>query len=877
MKHRIYLPLLAALFFACQSDPIADKPEPAEKEISVNESVEQGVIRIKLKASAGRNMPAGASGIDRMARSLGVVKMERTFPHAGKFEKMQQKAGLHLWYDLYFDRSLPVTRALADFKNSPDIDVAEPIQQIIRIGGNPIAVAGPNSSPAAEANTPFNDPHLSLQWHYYNDGSISRSSAGCDINVFPAWKITGGHPDVIVAIVDGGIDTGHEDLKENIWVNQSEENGNPNEDDDENGYRGDINGWNFVDNTPLIIPHAHGTHVAGTVAAVNNNGKGVAGVAGGTGQQDGVKVVSCQIFKQDPADPSKDLTAGSRLPAAIAYGVFAGAVISQNSWGHPWDGQGTPPVLNQAIKEAIDFFIDNAGKDEDGNQLPDSPMKGGIVIFSAGNDERGYRAYPAAYERVVAVSAMATDFRKAYYANWGTWVDVTAPGGDAKYGTKNQVYSTTPGNKYGYMQGTSMACPHVSGIAALMVAKFGAGKPGLTAEMLRTKLQNSVHDINPHVGLLYAGQMGYGYIDAALALAEDRGMAPEPVTDISALWSAVSLNLQWSVTRDEDNGTAFQYELFLETSPITTENIGSLTPQKTVEVGNLLSGQPLQTTVNGLTPETHYYLAVVGVDLFGNRSEPCFLNGNTTNNGAPVVEMEPVVDPILLKAHETRKFRFRVQDPEEDSWSVEMENPRAELAVAKEGKHVFYLQIEAPEASPGQYTATLNIVDEPGAVTRILLAYEIEANHPPRIIKPLDSLYFTSIGASQTVDLSDYFTDEDGESLTYTFTPSQQGQAVTSVDNNILTVKALRAGKITVTVTAADFAGEEAAGSFVLMARDGRQEVDLYPNPVRERLYIRMGLDVSGEVHVKLYSGGGALVLEQKAAISPFEPAVLDV
>ena len=148
----------------------------------------------------------------------------------------------------------------------------------------------------ANSSLPMNDPLLQDQWHYQNDGTLAYSKKGADINLFKALEITHGSPNVIVAIVDGGIDINHEDLAANIWINTAEKNGTSGKDDDGNGYKDDVYGWNFVDNSATIVPHSHGTHVAGTVAAVNNNGKGVCGVAGGSGHGDGVRLMSCQIF-----------------------------------------------------------------------------------------------------------------------------------------------------------------------------------------------------------------------------------------------------------------------------------------------------------------------------------------------------------------------------------------------------------------------------------------------------------------------------------------------------------------------------------------------------------------------------------------------------
>lgn len=215
--------------------------------------------------------------------------------------------------------------------------------------------------------------------------------------------------------------------------------------------------------------------------------------------------MSCQIFAGKLSGSSG---------AAIKYGADNGAVISQNSWGYTYPGVSRIPASDKA---AIDYFIKYAGCDELGNQLPNSPMKGGIVIFAAGNDDKDYLAYPGAYSAVVSVSAMAPNFKKAWYTNRGAWVSIMAPGGDQYFGQRGQVLSTLPGNKYGYMQGTSMACPHVSGIAALALSRYG-GKGFTNTELTRritTALRaEKIDEINPD----YKGRLGAGYIDANRAV-----------------------------------------------------------------------------------------------------------------------------------------------------------------------------------------------------------------------------------------------------------------------------------------------------------------------------------------------------------------------
>ena len=385
------------------------------------------------------------------------------------------------------------------------------------------------ASMQATAST-FDDPLLAKQWHYYNDGSVNaRAKKGADCNVKPVWeKYTTGKKNVIVAVVDGGIDITHEDLKDNLYVNEKEKNGQPNVDDDGNGFVDDIYGYNFVTAKDVVggtiepDDGGHGTHVAGTVAARNNNGKGVAGIAGGDGSPDsGVRLLSCQIFRNK--DEQGDAA------AAIKYAADNGAVICQNSWGYSSTAGVTS--MPQLLKEAVDYFIKMAGCDANGNQRPDSPMKGGVVMFAAGNENKEFSCLPACYAPTVSVAAWHWDFSKASYSNYAKWVTITAPGGDQdRFGTEAGVLSTVPKKKvasgYAYFQGTSMACPHVSGIAALIASYFG--RQGFTNEELKSRLITAYRPYNiDEQNPTYKGKLGKGYIDAEAAFETDTKIRPE--------------------------------------------------------------------------------------------------------------------------------------------------------------------------------------------------------------------------------------------------------------------------------------------------------------------------------------------------------------
>lgn len=546
MKKAILFFLAVLLIASCHQEEISSVPDDSGNGSSISdlsdEDVLQGCIYVKLKEeptgevrvrNVGSAVTTGVKVLDRAASSLKITRMERTFPYAGKFEERTRKEGLHLWYNVWFSKETSATRAATEVGMLEGIEKAVPVSKIVS---------------RAKPETVWDDPYLlSKQWYLNNPGTESWQKAGADIRIFDAWKEYKGDPAVIVSIVDGGINLEHPDLQANLWVNLGEIPGNG-IDDDGNGYTDDVNGYNFVDDNADIVPHRHGTHVAGLIGATNNNGIGICGVAGGDGTpHSGVKLMSCQIMKS-LTTTGGEVASDPHIAAAIKYGADNGAVISQNSWGYAVGAKSTVNV-DPVHKEAIDYFIKYAGCDNNGNQLEGSPMKGGIVLFASGNANTSNpaTAAPADYEKVVAVAAIEADYKKASYSNYGTYMDISAPGGAHPDIDVKKIWSTTTtmAGNYEYLSGTSMACPLVSGVAALVIQKYGVGKKGFTPEKLKEILYESAYDLdqyNPD----YAGQLGAGCVDATAALQiEVSSLAPftlksKQVTDNTLTFSVSS-------------------------------------------------------------------------------------------------------------------------------------------------------------------------------------------------------------------------------------------------------------------------------------------------------------------------------------------------
>lgn len=510
-RHIIHILMLAGILLSCerQYDPAAIPQE----EITIKDAAVKGELLVKFSPDVAEILESalptksGVAQVDDILELAGTYEFQRVFPVDARNEHKTREAGLHLWYIVRFDADQDIEtvgRKLAALGQVQGVEYNHTIKKAYNDEAKMIPASSLTKAGAK-------DPYFAYQWNISNDGTLWNRgfAAGADVNVVPAWEKTTGDPSVIVAVLDEGIFYAHPDLADNMWRNEGEIFGSP-ADNDGNGYAGDYHGYNFVTESGVISYNhshdvGHGTHVAGVISARNGNAEGIKSIAGGSENNRGVSIMSCQIFSGNSV---ASVLAEVR---AIKYAADNGAVILQCSWGYvsgaankfDWPAQYSDDdqwMTDCPIeKDALFYFINTAGS-------PNGPIEGGIAVFASGNESAAAAGYPGAYGEFVSVIGTAPDFTPAVYTNYGPGCNICAPGGDqdyfydhesasGEYGTIGCILSTVPytisESGYGYMEGTSMATPHVSSVLALGISYAKQKHLHLKASQYRELLEKS--------------------------------------------------------------------------------------------------------------------------------------------------------------------------------------------------------------------------------------------------------------------------------------------------------------------------------------------------------------------------------------------------
>lgn len=537
-KTYIYMMLLGAMLWmgSCtKEEPVMPNEEPKEEmqkpyvegELIVKFSAEAAAIVEQQEATrAGVVTRSGVGSVDEVLDLIGSYELERVFPRVATAEEQTREAELDRWYVVRFSDEYTTEEVAARLEKLGEVqrvNLNHTIKRAYTGKATPLSHEKLDRMMQQSRATTMNDPLAPMQWNLINDGTmftsgeIVKSVKDADVQVEKAWSRTMGNETVIVAVLDEGVDFTHPDLAANMWVNRDEIAGSK-VDNDNNGYAGDVHGYNFIKDVGTITTNdlydsGHGSHVAGVISAVNNNGEGVSSIAGGNGSQGGVRIMSCQVFSGNLSGTSLQVV------RAIKYAADNGAVVLQCSWGfisgsaniYDWGSQG--PRTQEEFeayapleKAALDYFVRYAGS-------PNGPIDGGIAVFAAGNESADMAGYPGASDDYVSVAGTAADFTGAVYTNYGFGTSISAPGGDQdyyydyvdenhNYGEVGCILSTLPMSKsetgYGYMEGTSMACPHVSGVLALGISYAADQRRHFKAEELQKLLIESATPIDSY-------------------------------------------------------------------------------------------------------------------------------------------------------------------------------------------------------------------------------------------------------------------------------------------------------------------------------------------------------------------------------------------
>jgi subtilisin family serine protease len=420
-----------------------------------------------------------------------------------------------------------------------------------------------------------NDPDFELQWYLHNIGQTG-GTEDADIDAPEVWDIEMGSSDIVIAIIDSGIDYNHPDLADNIWINEDEIPDNS-IDDDNNGYIDDIRGWNFYDNNsdPKDL-FGHGTHCAGIAAAVGNNGIGIAGVTW-----------NCKIMPLRETD-EVGLDSWPAVIKAFEYAVDNGADIISLSIGGYAD-------IQNIIEDAINYAYD----------------RGVFLCAAAGNDNRDIRLYPAAFENVVAVGGTFHNDERSSFSTYGEWVDIAAPGTyiystmPTYHVTMNDLFGYT--ETYSYGSGTSYSAPQVAGVAALLLSIDPILTPDELKELICSNADSYIDD---------GRYIGTGRLNAQKAVAAliQSQLPPNTPTINGETNGAIETSYDYTIQTIDPEGHDVRY--FIDWGDSTTTSTGLNESGKQIIVQHMWAD------------EGTYSIKVKAFDKYGSESDWATLEVN---------------------------------------------------------------------------------------------------------------------------------------------------------------------------------------------------------------------------------------------------------
>jgi len=458
-------------------------------------------------------------------------------------------------------RGESVDALLRSYAQNPNVEYAEP-NYIVTASAVP------------------NDPYLSNLWGLHNIGQTG-GMVDADIDAPEAWDVQTGSGGLVVGVIDSGIDYNHPDLAANVWTNPGEIAGNG-IDDDHNGYIDDVRGWDFAnnDNNPLD-DYGHGTHVSGTIAAVGNNGVGIVGVAWQ------LKILPVKFLDATGTGTSFDAA------SAIVYAADMGAKVLNNSWG-------CDNCFPQVVEDAIAY----------------ADQQGVVFVASAGNETNNNDVTPSHpcvsnQPNVLCVAATDAQDGLAWFSNYGaTTVDLGAPGVSILSTVPNGGCAFCAPSRYAYASGTSMAAPHVAGVAALVLSQM----PTLSVLGVKQALLDSVDPVPFLAGVTVTG----GRLNAAAALARvtNVDLAMANVTPNAA---SVNAGNTLSITDTVSNQGTSAAGSFIIAYRLSTNTISGDTDDVAIAttwlVGSLAGGTSNVATtalaIPAATPAGNYYVCAV--------------------------------------------------------------------------------------------------------------------------------------------------------------------------------------------------------------------------------------------------------------------------